>query len=383
MPVGRSVRIVGALAIGLLWLVAFVVAGAAGLELLLKVRSHWLSPPAQTGVGPKYQQLLRAYDAFGVNHLHPQYVFFFPLDPRERVALSNETCSIDADGFRGPGPAHAGNRRLAFLLGGSAAFGLYASSDATTITGYLNRLQDEYFFVNAGVPAWNSTQELFRISFQILAYSPALVVTYDGANDALLLEEYREDPVQYPVGSPANFDHLAEIVNARESAPGKRAATALSEYLFPELKGHINTRLEMIANARAAAPVESVTLPESLLHEGTARYLSNLALIRDLTTARGARFLSVVQPMAQLHRHLEPGLPLKARNTISEFHRRVLTTRGHDFELHDLGDVFDRYYAAIPVLSRDVTDATIFVDDVHLYDPGNEIVARELSRLIQ
>ena len=48
-----------------------------------------------------------------------------------------------------------------------------------------------------------------------------------------------------------------------------------------------------------------------------------------------------------------------------------------------LADVFDRYYATVPVMTRDITDATIFVDEVHLYDPGNEIVARELSGFIR
>ena len=32
----------------------------------------------------------------------------------------------------------------------------------------MNRLQDQYFFVNAAVPSWNSSQELSRAAFQIL-----------------------------------------------------------------------------------------------------------------------------------------------------------------------------------------------------------------------
>jgi len=145
----RTGTIIGRTLIVLTWLLALMVTGAAGLEVLLRVRSHWRPPDAQ-GDRPKFDQLDRAYQPCDTFQLHPQYLFFFPLDLHERVALSNETCSIDAAGFRGPGPAQAGGRRLAFLLGGSAAFGSLASSDATTITGYLNRLQDEYFFVNAG-----------------------------------------------------------------------------------------------------------------------------------------------------------------------------------------------------------------------------------------
>jgi hypothetical protein len=378
----KVVKIVSASVVGVLSLLAFVLAGAASLEFLLKVRSHWLPPYPPSDGKPRYHKLDHAYEPFGYLRLHPQYLFFFPLDPRERVAISNETCSIDADGFRFPGPAHAGGRRLAFLLGGSAAFSLYASSDATTITAYLNRLQDEYFFVSAGVPSWNSTQELFRTAFQLLDYRPALVITYDGFNDAgLLFQQNSHSSVHYPVGTPTDFDVLEALVDEHRSARGRVAAAALSEYLFPELTQRIEARLERLANAGGAAQVGPPTVPESVLQEGAARYLANLALIRDLATARGARFIAIFQPVAHLHRHLGRELPIPF--PIDGFHRTVLTKHRHDFELHDLGDVFDRYYATIPVVNPDITDSTIFVDQVHLYDPGNEIVARELARLIR
>jgi hypothetical protein len=63
--------------------------------------------------------------------------------------------------------------------------------------------------------------------------------------------------------------------------------------------------------------------------------------------------------------------------TITDYLNRLQCA--HDFEFHDPGDVFDEYYAAIPVLTRDITDPTVLVDEVYLCDPGNEIVARELS----
>ena len=378
---GRIVTTIGASLLGLLWLLAFVMAGATGLEFLLRVRSHWHPLEALTDSRPKAQRLERAYVPFGVLHLHPQYFFFFPLDPRERVALSNETCSIDADGFRGPGPAHAGVRRLAFLLGGSAAFGDMASSDATTITGYLNRLQDKYFFVNAGVPSWTSTQEMFRLAFQILDYHPALVMAYDGFNDAALIDYFGRRQPDYTAGIPQEFEALAALVDEPGAEPAKRAAVSFAEALFPELKKRFDARFGRVAHS-GAAPVVSASLPESVLQAGAATYLSALARMHDLTTARGARFIAVFQPAAQLHRHLGPAPPFEPV-AIDRFHRAVMAQYAHDFEFHDLADVFDQYYATIPVLTRDITDATVFVDEVHLYDPGNEIVARELSRIIR
>jgi hypothetical protein len=379
----RVMKIISALLIGLLWLLAFVMAGATGLELFLRVQGQWRQSADLAHPPSKYDQIEQAYKGFGVDHLNPEYLFFFPLDPRERVALSNKTCSLDADGFRGPGPAHAGPRRLAFLLGGSAAFGYLASSDATTITGYLNRLQDEYFFVNAGVVGWNSTQELFRVAFQILDYRPALVVVYDGANDGRLVAQNSQGPVHYPVGTPENFAELVARVDERSPASAGRALASLERALFPEVNERINARFRTVGHAGNAAAAGQATTPESVLEAGADLYLSNLARIRDLTTARGARFLAVFQPMAQLHRHLPPWRPSEAFATINGFHRTVLTKYRHDFEFHDFGNLFDQYYATLPVLTDDVTDATIFLDDVHLYDPGNEIVARELAKLIR
>ncbi len=373
---GRAAIIAGRTMIVLIWLLAGVVTSAAGLELTLKARSEWQRLHTLT---PVRDALEHAYTPFSVMHLHPQYFFFFPRDPRERVAISNDSCSIDADGFRGPGPARAGGRQSAFLLGGSAAFGLIASSDATTITGYLNRLQDKYFFVNAGVPSWNSTQEMFRLAFQILDYRPALIVTYDGFNDAQSIDVDGRTVSDFSmeIGIPEDFGTLAALIDRRESEPARRAVAFLATYLFPELKAHFDGRF------RREARDGPDPLSESALQAGVARYLSNLTRMNDLATAGGARFIAIFQPVAQLHRHLGPGPPIERFPVIERFHRAVMARLPHDLEFHDFGDVLDQHYAAIPIMNPDITDETVFVDDVHLYDPGNEVVARHLAALIR
>ena len=374
---GRAAIIAGRTVIVLIWLLAGVMVAATVLELALGVKGRWqMSHDGR----PRFHELERAYHQCDVLHVHPQYLFFFPLDPRERDALSNSVCSVDADGFRGPGPSHAGGRPLAFLLGGSAVFGAMASSDATTITGYLNRLQDQYFFVNAGVPSWNSTQEMFRVAFQLLDYRPALIVSYDGANDAELIDFFGRRMPGHAAGMPEDFDSLSDLVDAAARMPSpRRALVSLLPRLFPELKDRFND-----SRYRAALDTDrSQPLPEEVLQQGVARYLSNLTRMRDLATARGARFVAVFQPMAQLHRHLGPGAKFFSLLTIERFHRAAVEQIPGDLDFYDLGNVFDQYYAAIPVVNPDVTDQTVFTDPVHLYDPGNQIVARHLIRLIQ
>jgi hypothetical protein len=384
----RIAAVIGRTILVVLWLLAAVVVSAAGLELLLQARSHWRERLAAAIDAPNRHRLEGAYGPFTEMHLHPQYMFFFPRDPRARIAISNQTCSLDADGFRGPGPAHAGGRPLAFLLGGSAAFGVMASSDATTITGYLNRLQDTYFFVDAGVPGWNSTQEMYRLAFQILNYHPALIVTYDGANDAAFIRSFEGTAPDYSVGVPDGFEELSARVDTGGSTSPGRDMLFLGADLFPELKERLDKafgRTAWLPDSWAAQrqPDSSEPLPESVLRAGVARYLSNLSRMRGLATAQGARFVAVFQPVAQLHRHLGPGSPLDGVPAIEPFHRTVVEQVPRDLEFHDLGDVFDQHYAAIPVVNPDVTDKTVFVDQVHLYDPGNEIIARHLAEFIR
>ncbi len=357
----------------LILLFAGMVVAATGLELAMRVKSEWQNTHDSK---PRFHELERAYSQCDVLRLHPQYLFFFPRDPRERAALSNGVCSVDADGFRGPGPSHAGRRRLAFLFGGSAAFGAMASSDATTITGYLNRLQDRYFFVNAGVPSWNSTQEMFRLAFELLDYHPGLIVAYDGANDAQLIDEIGRRTPDHAAGMPADFDGLSDLVDGAAGMPSpRRALRSLLPRLFPALTDRFNASFP---DTDGSQP-----LPEEVLQQGVARYLSNLTRMRDLTTAQGARFVAVFQPMTQLHRHFGPGVKFFSLPTIERFHRAAVAQVPQDLEFHDLGSVFDQYYATIPIMNPDISDETVFTDPVHLYDPGNEVVARHLAGLVR
>src|SRR4029077_12723042 len=182
-------------------------------------------------------------------------------------------------------------------------------------------------------------------AFQILDYHPALVITYDGFNDAGEVDYFGRQRSDYAAGIPEEFEALADLVEEHGSPPGPRAATAVSAFLFPELKKRIDKRL---GRGSRAASVESATLPESAVQAGVARYLSALTRMHDMTKARGARFIAVFQPVAELHRHLAPEHQLETPETldaIDRFHRAVLAQDAHEFEFHDLADVFDRYFA--------------------------------------
>ena len=76
-----------------------------------------------------------------------------------------------------------------FMLGGSTMFGHGATSDETTIPGFVqNYFQEDYNelnieVINGGIQGADSFDELKLIETKLLNYSPNMVVVYDGWND--------------------------------------------------------------------------------------------------------------------------------------------------------------------------------------------------------
>ena len=103
----------------------------------------------------------------------------------------SESITINSLGFRGdemtaekPDDAY----RI-FMLGGSTMFGHGATSDQTTIPGYVQKNFNENFselqieVINSGIQGADSFDELELIGSKLLDYSPNLVIIYDGWND--------------------------------------------------------------------------------------------------------------------------------------------------------------------------------------------------------
>ena len=76
-----------------------------------------------------------------------------------------------------------------FMLGGSTMFGHGATSDKTTIPGYIQEFFENDFeeyniqVINSGIQGADSFDELNMIKTRLLDYSPDMMVIYDGWND--------------------------------------------------------------------------------------------------------------------------------------------------------------------------------------------------------
>ena len=105
--------------------------------------------------------------------------------------VQTDDVNINSLGFRGTEfqEIKPDNTFRIFLLGGSQMFGTGATSDNTTIPGYL----EKYFYendkpfnieiINSGLKGVDSRKELLLLENILLNYKPDLVIVYDGLND--------------------------------------------------------------------------------------------------------------------------------------------------------------------------------------------------------
>lgn len=79
-----------------------------------------------------------------------------------------------------------------FITGGSAAYGMGASSQAHTFSSVLERVLNEetgkttgfrYEVVNAGFPGWSTTQEKILIQQRLVDLHPDIIIMFSGSND--------------------------------------------------------------------------------------------------------------------------------------------------------------------------------------------------------
>lgn len=360
---------IGQVLIAAVWGLCSVFALAVAAEFAIRLI------PAPEVEKPVFDTGREGPRGFATQYIHPHYLFFFPFDDEERAALNTPACKVDADGFRGEGPAFAGDRKLAFIVGGSSVFG-QGSSDATTIVGALNELQSEYHFVNAGVQSWNSTQELFRVAYQILEFEPDLVIALDGANDIQIPIKYGEKGIGYPPGTPESFDELSRLVGDIEARQPQVPTRTWEERFFPRVSKAIRRLV-----SRGEEP-ERRALPDEVIAAAVDRYVTNHELMDVLVRARGGRFLSVFQPVTCLHEKVDTTLvPCRDPIAYRKFHRQVFE-REAPFERLDFSKLFDAHFEVVPVFDPkgevDISEQDIFFDAVHVWDAGDWLIAEAL-----
>ena len=127
---------------------------------------------------------------------------FVHYEPNQKT----DTVTINSHGFRGEEfekEKTNDNEYRIFMVGGSVMYGVYATSDDTTISGYLQQFYNELtvdysiHVINAGANTHESFAETNLVKNKILDFKPDLIVVLDGYNDLYspIKREYHEPTV--------------------------------------------------------------------------------------------------------------------------------------------------------------------------------------------
>ena len=130
----------------------------------------------------------------------------------------NEYVNINSFGFRGVeiSKEKPGNVYRIIMLGGSTLFGYGASSDETTIPGFLQKkfeTTDSDFkveVINAGSSGAYSKTETLYVKHKLLDFDPDLIIVYDGWNDSRI-------PYTSHIGERGLAGQLYDSVNHLQS----------------------------------------------------------------------------------------------------------------------------------------------------------------------
>jgi hypothetical protein len=268
------------------------------------------------------------------------------------------------------------------LLGGSVAFSQYASSNANSIAAQLSQL-GAIKFSNLNAPSWNSHQELIALAKTQLAYT--ISISFSTTND-MRMECGANGEI--PGDAPENYEKLAELVNdirGERQTPSmiSRVKASLANYFLDTSIFYTNIKnsFRRPTAQDIAASEEEPNISDSCALQVTGLILSNQRTMRQLSEARGARHLLVIQPHYSLHRTAKPEFSdrsvqgLRFRRTI------VAALMNSDFctrDCLDLSASFDAIPGGVTHWKELVGDRYLskhFVDEVHMTDEGNRIVA--------
>ena len=150
------------------------------------------NPPEKTSWLKEWKKVEGSWTKINYLVHIPYLMFHYTPDVRSPYLNTNDL------GYRGkenyshlpsikPDPRY----RYVVLLGGSAAFGAFSSSDEQCISFVLERFLNEnnktdrpFKVINLGMGFYNSFQELLSFILYGMKYNPEFVVTFDGFNDA-------------------------------------------------------------------------------------------------------------------------------------------------------------------------------------------------------
>ncbi|WP_017305631.1 SGNH/GDSL hydrolase family protein [Spirulina subsalsa] len=419
-------------------LIAFIIVGLIVLELLTRLFLG-LTTPRETS-----PEILNAYQYQVVNReqepiaglpqkgelaIQPSLGVGYQLVGDQESAY----WTINQDRFRDereiPRDKPANEIRI-FLLGGSAAFGQWLSSQNDTLSHYLERRinerleqqqrspekyrppslpfdatgranalalpprirSGEYRVINAAVPGYASGNELAQLALKILPYKPDVVVLLDGYEDIMLPHE--QEAVQIPQmeaflnDPPAHF--WAYLTQPVKRFFGNTTLLQAIANLFGQPPSAYEQRSLVLVGDDSQPLVEHLPGNEEELEQRLARYRQNIIQMVQLCAGANVPLVVALQPEITGISEEQLNLEVKAPE------RAIVEQLGTDYveqarqAFRRLGEVNDQIGAAFPrnvkILNYyqlfDRLSDVAFQDAVHLNAKGNSTLAERFYNAI-
>jgi hypothetical protein len=276
-----------------------------------------------------------------------------------RRPFSGRLTTVNAEGDRVHAETTASPEGVVRFIGGSSTWGSGAD-DEGTLPARFNALYPNLKVHNHGESGFHSRPEVARLVHLVNQRAPMdLVVFYDGANDT-------EKLCRAEVGLNGST-RTSKI--RRRVHPVSETVSALTSSLLEVINGGFFRRHVFKTGQRLTRceqdPEYTARIAETLLE--------NWRIAKAISAAGGADFIAILQPVASVHSprvdHLDPrDVASKSAGLVYDHVRRLVAADPAIDWFYDLSDAYDG-------------DAYIFIDDVHVSENGNEIMAAGIKTI--
>ncbi len=348
---GEPSGMAGNLAAAATALVLLFVLGEAALRALIPPPLPWLDPQTL------YQ---------------PDPALHYRMRPSQTSFTADKPCRTNSLGLRGGEIAIAkppGVRRV-LVLGDSIAFGFGVAEDATFSHLLEQRLNAEgtgtrWEVINAGQPAFNTTQEVTYFAREGIAFDPDTVIIAVYWNDIHSEMLQHADPNGWLVEGPPD----ARLGAAEEVAQAPAVRSVRNFVKRSRLLYFVTNRVRVL-QARFTADYQSSTFMSVLegrsdprVEAGWRRIEADLTQLAGLCRERGSSLLVAIMPMSEA---------LGGRHPRAEYPARILDMcRRHGLRCADLHPPFQQALAG-------GGSPFIDYDEAHPNEAGHAIIAREV-----
>jgi len=282
------------------------------------------------------------------------------------VLKQGKHVNINSDGFRGKEFDFQPDDYKIFLLGGSTAFGSSSNDDFTIPALLEKKLNDvglDVKVINAGVNAADSRDERYYIEKYIIKYSPDMIILYDGLNDARpLVDNFTYDQFK-------SLPYYDRLIAADEKLRKTGIITFFAKIDYKTGIGIAKYLSSILYDQN------KIVIPNERQSEVEDRLQNNWSEICEMGEENNFQTINILQPV------LGTG-----NRTLSEFEKystvefynsyliafKLDNTKYHPCDkVYDLRNVFDG-----------MDGVTIYFDNGHIIDFGNQIVANNIYEKI-